>query len=162
MGEGQRAFGFGQPGPETCLSLESLSRRTLFSTLVELFYRPFSEPASPSVKLGLPKFRSDGIDFHLKSSVSKSHGAAVAGTGTCCRDRKCELRFETCMDNPKKMQAKSPAVSPGAFLSYHSQKMKAICVGQKGVPFPERQTAQPRRGVKSNFVKEFENWISEK
>lgn len=57
---------------------------------------------------------------------------------------------------PEKMQAKLPAVSPVAFLSYHSWKMKAICVGL------EWQTAQSHKWFTSDFVKDFKNWISEK
>lgn len=56
----------------------------------------------------------------------------------------------------EKMQAKSSAVSPVAFLSYHSWKMKAICVGL------EWQTAQCHKWFHSDFVKECKNWISEK
>lgn len=77
----------------------------------------------------LSSARADGIDFHLKIPVSRSHNGAE--TGTHCRGSNYELHLETRMDSPEKCALNRPAVSPVAFLSYQPWIMKAICVGQR-------------------------------
>lgn len=61
------------------------------------------------------------------------------------------------------MQAKCPAVSPGAFLAYHTGKLKpSVCVKGNSTSRVASYTVQSCKRFNSDFVKGFKSWNGEK